>query len=72
MFEKEQLVVFANTRMPYGKYKGKLLIQLPENYLVWYRQKGWPQGKLGQQLALCLEIKMNGLEDVIYPLVKKT
>jgi uncharacterized protein (DUF3820 family) len=67
----EELVQLANARMPYGKYKGYLLINLPENYLVWYRQKGFPSGKLGNQLALTLEIKINGLEQLIYPLVKK-
>jgi uncharacterized protein len=67
----EELVQLANARMPYGKYKGYLLINLPENYLVWYRQKGFPSGKLGNQLALILEIKINGLEQLIYPLVKK-
>lgn len=65
--ELEQL---ANMRMPYGKFKGKLLIHLPEPYLVWYRGKGFPKGKLGQQLQLMLEIKVNGLEELIYPLVK--
>ncbi len=65
--ELEQL---ANMRMPYGKYKGTLLIHIPEPYLVWYRGKGFPAGKLGRQLELMLEIKINGLEELIYPLVK--
>jgi len=65
--ELEQL---ANMRMPYGKFKGRLLIHLPESYLVWYRGKGFPAGKLGRQLQLILEIKTNGLEELIYPLVK--
>ena len=66
-----ELVQLANMRMPYGKYKGKLLIHLPENYLVWYKGKGFPTGKLGRQLELMLEIKTNGLEELIYPLVKR-
>ena len=57
--------------MPFGKYEGYFLIHLPEYYLVWYRQKGFPAGKLGEQLALVLEIKTNGLEQLIYPLIKK-
>jgi hypothetical protein len=61
----------ANARMPFGKYEGRLLIQLPEAYLVWYNNKGFPAGKLGRQLALMLEIKQNGLENLIYPLIKK-
>lgn len=57
--------------MPFGKYKGHYLIQLPENYIVWYRGKGFPAGKLGEQLHLIYEIKLNGLENLIYPLIKK-
>lgn len=68
---REELVKLANMRMPFGKYKGHLLIQLPENYLVWYRTKGFPPGKLGQQLHLIYEIKVNGLEQLIYPLIEK-
>lgn len=65
----EQLKALANAKMPYGKYEGKYLIHIPENYLVWYRQKGFPAGKLGEQLAIMLEIKTNGLEHLIYPLM---
>lgn len=61
----------ANMRMPYGKYQGKLLVEIPETYYIWYRQKGFPKGKLGDQLGVMLEIKINGLEDLIYPLIKK-
>jgi len=52
-------------KMPYGKYKGRFLIDIPEHYLVWYRQKGFPKGKLGEQLQLMYEIKLNGLEDML-------
>jgi uncharacterized protein (DUF3820 family) len=69
--KRHELVELANMRMPYGKYEGKLLIHIPEAYLVWYRGKGFPKGKLGRQLELMLEIKSNGLEELIYPLVKK-
>ena len=68
---QHELVELANARMPFGKYKGKHLIHLPEFYLVWYKNKGFPEGKLGRQLALILELKVNGLEDLIYPLIKK-
>jgi len=68
---KELLIELANARMPFGKYKGSLLIELPEPYLVWFNQKGFPQGKLGNQLAQMYEIKLNGLEQLIWPLVKK-
>lgn len=68
---KQALIDLANARMPFGKYQGKLLIQIPEPYYVWYRQKGFPQGKLGDQLAMMYEIKANGLEKLIWPLVAK-
>lgn len=66
---QHELIILANTRMPFGKYKGKLLLHLPEDYLLWYRQNGFPKGKLGAQLELMLEIKINGLENLISPLV---
>lgn len=69
--DKKALIDLANMRMPFGKYQGKLLIELPEPYLVWYRQKGFPPGKLGQQLAEMYEIKVNGLEKLIWPFVRK-
>jgi uncharacterized protein (DUF3820 family) len=68
---RKELVELANARMPFGKYEGKLLIELPEHYLVWYQNKGFPKGKLGSQLAQMVEIKLNGLEKLIYPLVRK-
>lgn len=71
MDSSHELVQLANARMPYGKYEGKLLIHIPENYIIWYKNKGFPAGKLGKQLALMLEIKQNGLENLIYPLIKK-
>jgi len=68
---QHELVALANARMPYGKYVGKHLIHIPEPYLLWYKNKGFPAGKLGRQLELILEIKTNGLEDLIYPLMEK-
>lgn len=72
----EALIKLAHTTMPYGKYKGRFLIDLPEYYVVWYKNKGFPAGVLGQQLQLIYELKANGLEDLIrnikknYPLKK--
>ena len=68
---RKELVELANARMPFGKYEGKLLIELPEHYLVWYQNKGFPKGKLGSQLDQMMEIKLNGLEKLIYPLIRK-
>lgn len=59
------LVDTANMKMPYGKYKGTFLIDLPEYYVVWYQQKGFPKGKLGKMLGLVYELKLNGLEDIL-------
>lgn len=52
-------------RMPFGKYKGKYLIDLPEHYIVWYKNKGFPAGKLGKMLGLVYELQLNGLEDIL-------
>lgn len=51
--------------MPFGKYKGYYLIDLPEYYVVWYHNKGFPQGKLGDMLTQVYELKLNGLEYLI-------
>ena len=55
------LIKLAKTRMPYGKYKGSFLIDLPEHYVSWYQTKGFPEGSLGKLLGLLYEIKLNGL-----------
>ncbi len=61
---RKDLVAALEAKMPFGKYKGWKLINLPEPYLVWFNQKGFPKGKLGLQLQLMYEIKLNGLEDM--------
>ena len=58
-----------NQTMPFGKYAGRKLIQLPEPYLVWFAKQGFPVGKLGEQLALMYEIKLNGMEGMLTPLI---
>ena len=55
----------AHAKMPFGKYAGRYLTDLPEAYLVWFRQKGWPTGRLGLMLASMLEIKTNGQEGLV-------
>lgn len=69
--QNELLVELANAKMPFGKYQGWPLVSLPEPYLVWYNRKGFPAGKLGMQLATLYEIKLNGLEYLLRPLIKK-
>ena len=68
--DKELLKQAINTKMPFGKYAGRRLIELPEPYLVWFHQQGFPNNKLGQQLALMYEVKFNGLEGMLRPLVE--
>lgn len=64
------LKLLVTTQMPYGKYKGRLLCDLPEPYLVWYHSQGFPKGKLGELLSTIYEIKLNGLEYLLDPLRK--
>ncbi|GAB6261337.1 DUF3820 family protein [Photobacterium sp. CCB-ST2H9] len=68
MFDKRDLVKLANMKMPFGKYSGRILIDLPEPYLLWFAKQGFPEGELGRLLALALEMKIEGLESVIRPL----
>lgn len=67
-YQQNELIKLANTPMPFGKYKGVMLIDLPETYVVWFHSQGFPEGQLGQLLGLLYEIKLNGLEDLIRPL----
>lgn len=68
--DSEILVTLVKMKMPYGKYKGWTLCNLPEPYLVWYHSKGFPEGKLGMLLNTLYEIKLNGLEYLLEPLKK--
>ncbi|WP_394348922.1 DUF3820 family protein [Formosa maritima] len=63
--DKDFLIKLAHTKMPFGKYKNRDLIDLPEYYVVWYHNKGFPKGKLGEMLQTVYELKLNGLEDLI-------
>lgn len=65
------LLKLARMEMPFGKYKGLLLIDLPEPYVIWFAQSGFPEGQLGQMLGLVYEIKVNGLEYLFDPLREK-
>ena len=65
MTNQELLVKLAHTKMPFGKYEGYHLIDLPEYYVVWYANKGFPKGQLGEQLKLVHELKLNGLEELV-------
>jgi len=66
----QELMKLAAMRMPFGKYQGWLLIDLPEPYVVWFAKKGFPAGALGSMLQTVYEIKVNGLEYLFEPLRK--
>jgi len=65
------LLDLVKIKMPFGKYKGTFLCDLPIFYLEWFQRKGFPEGKLGTLLATIYEIKLNGLESLLAPLRKK-
>lgn len=65
----EQVIAAASMEMPFGRFKGTRLIDLPEPYVVWFKGQGLPAGILGQRLGLIYEIKVNGLEKLIRPLL---
>ena len=67
-FNPEALLALARARMPFGKYQGVRLIDLPEPYVVWFARQGFPEGTLGDQLRTIYEIKVNGLEYLFTPL----
>ncbi len=67
----ELLLQLVKMQMPFGKYKGTVLCNLPVSYLEWFQRKGFPKGKLGVLLATIYEIKINGLEDLLRPLKGK-
>ena len=67
-FEQNDLVKLTTVTMPFGKYQGRLLIDLPESYVLWFYDQGFPKGELGKLLGLLYEIKLNGLDDLINPL----
>jgi uncharacterized protein len=62
------LLKLAKAKMPFGKYAGYLLVDLPEPYVVWFARKGFPDGELGELLRMVHEIKINGLEYLFEPL----
>jgi len=65
------LQALVSEKMPFGKYKGTFICNLPEYYLVWFHRNGFPKGKLGMMLNTMYEIKLNGLEYLLNPLKGK-
>jgi uncharacterized protein len=68
--DPKMLVELVTERMPFGKYKNRILCDLPEPYLVWLHSKGFPPGKIGILLSTLYEIKLNGLEYLLKPIRK--
>jgi uncharacterized protein (DUF3820 family) len=68
MKQENILLALIQTKMPFGKYKGIAIASLPESYLVWFKQQGFPTGQLGMLLSTMYEIKLNGLEYLLTPL----
>ncbi|MFD1064092.1 DUF3820 family protein [Winogradskyella litorisediminis] len=64
--DKASLIELAKYKMPFGKYKDQYLVDIPEYYYTWFKQKGFPKGKLGNMMQQMYEIKVNGLEEIIY------
>lgn len=64
----ESLQLLVSRTMPYGKYKGRLIADLPGNYLNWFAREGFPRGELGALLALMHELDHNGLSSLLDPL----
>ncbi len=67
-FSKDDLVKLARWEMPFGKYAGRVLVDLPEEYLFWFQKHEFPKGELGDLMKLCLDLKIEGLDSLIKPL----
>ena len=67
-FSTSDLLKLAKWKMPFGKYAGKALIDLPEEYLFWFQKKGFPNGELGELMKFTLDLKIEGLDTLIKPL----
>lgn len=70
MLSKENLVKLATTKMPFGRYQGRYLIDLPDEYLLWFNRpdKGFPKGEIGTLMELALMLKVDGLDHLVKPL----
>lgn len=67
----DHLQLLLTREMPYGKYKGRVIADLPGNYLNWFAREGFPSGELGKLLALMQELDHNGLTSLLDPLRKR-
>lgn len=70
--DKSILTDLVKTKMPYGKYKGTLIYKIPVHYLEWMKKNEFPKGRIGMMLETCFEIKTNGLEYLLKPLINES
>lgn len=68
-FDQADILKLATWEMPFGRFQGRILIELPEEYLFWFVDHGFPDGKLGFLMKLVLELKVNGADGVVRDLV---
>ena len=69
-FDQDDLLKLATWKMPFGRFNGRILIELPEEYLFWFVNNGFPDGKLGFLMKLALELKANGADGVVREMAK--
>lgn len=70
-YDPSSLIKLTTVKMPFGKYSGTILLDLPEQYVIWFYENGLPKGELGQLLSELYEIKVNGLEGLIRQSLKQ-
>jgi uncharacterized protein (DUF3820 family) len=71
MYDSTFLIKLVQAKMPFGRFKNRYITQLPVSYLEWFSRNGFPKGDLGQYLATMFEIKTNGLDDILRPIIQK-
>jgi len=71
MYNQDFMIKLVRARMPFGKYKDRFITDLPVYYLEWFHREGFPDGTLGQQLSTMYEIKTNGLDAILKPIIKE-
>lgn len=71
LFNHAVLQELTTTKMPFGKYKDRIICDLPEFYIEWFARKGFPKGKIGMLLNTMYEINLNGLKYLLEPLRRK-
>jgi uncharacterized protein len=71
MYDRSFLIRLVNYKMPYGKFEGRYVTDLPVHYLEWFSRQGFPDGQPGQYLATMFEIKINGLNSILDPIIRE-